>query len=87
MNAYAMNGELIKGTGMILHRHGNRMTTRDLAKKLKLRYGNNPMKLVVAGRSHRDSQGGTVANGIAYQIVIDYNSGRTQSRLPGWQPF
>lgn len=85
-NAYAMNGELIKGVGMILHRHSSRVTINDLVRKITIRQ-QGPMGLIIAGRDHRNSQGGTVASGIAYQIVVDYNKGRTRNRLPPWQPF
>lgn len=81
-NATTFNGELIKGVGIFLHRHWEKVRLEDVARKIMGHTG-GAVGLLAAARAYQSYQGGTVANGVAHAVVTDYNRGRHQSgRLP-----
>ncbi len=79
--ATAMSGELIKGVGIVLHRHLGTVQPTDLARKMSMRAA-GAAGLLSAGRAHKDYEGGTTAGGVAHIVILDYNRGRTSNKLP-----
>jgi hypothetical protein len=80
----ARAGDVLKGIGAVVLRHGDVLDYDALEHRLR-QFRGGAMGLLGAGRGVREAFGGSVANGVAARVVREYNKGRrTGNKLPEW---
>jgi len=82
-DASVFNGEVLKGLGYVLARHGDDLDMEIFERKLTSTSG-GALGLLGKARAYREAAGGSIAQNVARAIVTIYNSGRTKSRLSAW---
>lgn len=83
-NAHGVDGRVLQGIGMVLHRYGSDIDVSDLIVKLSKSPG-GPMALVGRARGLATLLSTSVSRGMAETIVGIYNRSRRGSQLPAWQ--
>lgn len=82
--AEAMNGDVLKGLGAVILRHGDVLDYDALVHRLR-QFKGGAAGLLGVGRGAREWAAGSVANGVAAVIVREYDKGRKPSnRLGAW---
>lgn len=80
----ALNGDVVKGIGAVVLRHGDRIDYEALENRLR-QFKGGATGLLGAGRGVREAWGGSVANGVATRVVREYNKARkAANKLPEW---
>jgi hypothetical protein len=74
----AFQANTVQGIGLILHIFGKRVDAEDLTQALKTIPADT---LAIRGRSTKDLEGGTGAQGVAKVILSKYNKGKSANRL------
>lgn len=77
-NRTAFQANTVQGVGLILHIFGKRVDADDLVQALR---DITPEDLAIRGRSTKDLEGGTGAQGVAKVILSIYNKGKSSRRL------
>jgi hypothetical protein len=80
----AFRGEIVQGLGAFLLRYGAKVDKEHLRKRLASADG-GALGLIGKARTVRSLEGGAVASGFAKVLVLLYNKGLGQNKLPGWQ--
>jgi Family of unknown function (DUF6551) len=74
---------ILLGLGLVLRRYGSAIDRTRLQRQLASHSG-GASGLLGRGRSLTDAFGGSVGNGVARAIVMIYNTGLRQNKLPDW---
>lgn len=77
----SVTAPILGGIGQVVAAHPD-IDLDSLALALSRRY--TPSALRGAGRSRRESLGGSLAHGVAFEVVAVYNRSRRSGRLPVW---
>lgn len=75
----AYHGQLLRGVGILLSKHGNAVDEDDLVRKLAKRGG--PLGVIGRARELRSAMGVSVAQAVYECIRNEYNKGRRVERL------
>jgi hypothetical protein len=81
-SADAANGQLLRGIGLIVNRHGEILDRAGLVRKLAQ---NRPLGILADARGLHSYTGGTVSACVAETITKLYNSHRRIGALPPWR--
>lgn len=81
--ALALNGDVLRGLALVMHRHQDDYDAEVFERKLR-GYTGGPGGLLSNARSFRNGLGGGIASCVARVAVVAYNSGRTKHQLPNW---
>lgn len=81
---FAMDGRIIEGVGMVVHRYGEALAIGELVDRLKI-FPGGPGALIGQARGLRDVLSVKLAEAMAETIVGVYNRKRSTSALPPWR--
>jgi hypothetical protein len=78
------HGDVIRGLGAVVLRHGDVLEYDGLENRLR-QFKGGALGLIGAARAIREGFGGSIANGVATRLIREYNKGRKQAnKLPEW---
>lgn len=81
----AVNGTLVHGITLVLHRYGAAVDGAHFTHALRAIAGSTPDGLIADGRALRILTGGSPASAMAEVLVKAYNKGKTTRALPPWR--
>lgn len=80
----AANGQILRGLGLVMNRHGAIIDTAGLVRKLRQHRG-GALGVLADARGLHGYAGGTVGACVAETVVRIYNAHRSTGRLPEWR--